>query len=42
MNLWIKHELQNNLMLEEILFNFGKIDGLEQKNNTEEINQQMN
>ena len=38
MNLWIKHELQNNLVLEEILFDFGKPDGLENKNNTEELN----
>ena len=29
MNLWIKHELQNNLILEEILFDFGKVDTLD-------------
>ena len=37
MDLWIKHELQNNLMLEEVLFDFGMSDNSAAQNNSEEV-----
>jgi len=41
MDLWIKRELNHNLMLEEILFDFGheKNNSIDKSNNTEEIRQ---